>query len=134
MRVAALEGVEEAADPAGLELLPVAGLEVVGVVGGACDVVGVTGVVLVVVAPAPEVVPVLGTVAEGAAVRQAVLVFAWTVKAADWARVPVLSRRLRPREVPAVTLTVHVSEVPVWVPKSRRAAAVGWLPGRMLKK
>jgi len=33
---------------------------------------------------------------------------------------------------PAVILTIHVSEVPVWVPKSRRAGAVGWLPGRML--
>jgi len=115
-RVAALEGVAEAEvpDPLVLALVADAGLEVVGVVAAvACVVVGVTGVVLVVVAPAPVVVPVPGRVALAEAVRQAVLEFACTVKAADWARVPVLSRRLRPREVPAVTLTVHVIEVPV---------------------
>lgn len=73
-RVAALEGVDaaEVADPVGLALVAVAGL-VVGVVGGACDVVGVTGVVLVVVAPPLVVVPVLGAVELPEAVRQAVL-------------------------------------------------------------
>jgi hypothetical protein len=101
--VAALEGVveAEAADPVvALVLDPAtdAGLEVAGVVAGACVVVGVTEAA--VVAPAPEVVPVLGAPELGAAVRQAVSVLAWTVKAADWARAPVLSRRLRPREVP----------------------------------
>jgi hypothetical protein len=123
----------EVVDPVSLVLVAVAGLVVVvGVVGGA--VVGVTGVALLVVAPPPVVVPVLGGVEELEAVRQAVLELSWTVKAADWARAPVLSRRLRPREVPAVILTVHVIEEPVWVPKSIRAAAVGWLPGRMLRK
>lgn len=123
-RAAALEAevAGEVAAPVGLVLVSV--LEVVGVVTGACcEVVGVTGVVLAVVVPAPVVVPELGGVEE--AVRQAVLELAWTVKAADWARAPVLSRRLRPSEVPAVTLTVHVIEVPVWVPKSRRAGAEG---------
>jgi len=48
-----------------------------------------------------------------------------TVKAADWARAPLLSRRVKPIEVPEAMLTTHVSEVPVWVPKSTRGAAVG---------
>ena len=47
--------------------------------GAACDVV-VTGVVLVVVAPAPLVVPVPGTVALAEAVRQAVLAFKVSVR------------------------------------------------------
>jgi len=126
-RAAALECVvaEELADPdpdpAGLVLVEVAGLVAAGVV------VGVTGVVLAVVVPPTVVVPVPVPVPVEVpeAVRQAVLVLDWTVNGADWARAPVLSRRLRPREVPAVTLTIHVSEVPVWVPKSRIAAAVG---------
>lgn len=48
--------------------------------GAACDVVGVTGVVLVVVAPAPVVVPVPGRVALVVAVRQAVLAFKVSVR------------------------------------------------------
>lgn len=48
----------------------------VGVVGGAtCDVVGVTAVVWLVVAPTPVVVPVLGGAGVPEAVRQAVLAF-----------------------------------------------------------
>lgn len=35
----------------------------------------------------------------------------WTVKGAEFWVAPVLSRRVRPREVPAVMLTVHVIEV-----------------------
>jgi len=106
-----LEAVAEAAgdvaDPA--RVLVVVGLEVAAVAG---VVAGAAEVVPVVVATA-VVVPLLGTVEVPAAVRQSVLELAWTVNAADWARLPVLSRRFRPREVPAVTLTVHVSELAV---------------------
>lgn len=58
----------------------------------------------------------------------------WTVKGAEEAVAPVLSRRLRPREVPEVMLTVHVSEVPDCWPKLIRAAAEGCPPGRMETK
>jgi hypothetical protein len=59
---------------------------------------------------------------------------ALTVKAADCAVAPVLSRRERPMEVPAAMSVDQVYEVPVWVPRLSRAAAEGWLPGWMLKK
>jgi len=48
-----------------------------------------------------------------------------TVKAALWAVRPLLSRAVKPREVPEVKLTVQVSEVPDCWPKLRRAAAEG---------
>jgi len=57
-----------------------------------------------------------------------------TVKAAEFATAPVLSRRVRPREVPAAMLVDQVYEVPVCVPRLSMAAALGWLPGWMLKK
>lgn len=55
-------------------------------------------------------------------------------KAADCAVAPVLSRRVKPMEVPAAISVVHVNDVPFCWPRSSRAAALGWLPGRMLKK
>lgn len=58
----------------------------------------------------------------------------WTVKGAELSVAPVLSRMLRPREVPEVMLTVHVREVPDCWPKSTRAAAEGCPPGRMETK
>lgn len=58
----------------------------------------------------------------------------WMVKAADWAKAPVLSRRLRPIDVLGGRLTTHDLELPSTLPKSTRAGALGWLPGRMLKK
>jgi len=90
-----------------------AGLVVATVLGATGVVAVVTGVTAVVVVPPAVVVPVAAPVVEPEPVRQAVLELDWTVNAADWARLPVLSRRFRPREVPAVTLTVHVSELPV---------------------
>jgi len=56
-----------------------------------------------------------------------------TVNGADWAVAPVLSRRVKPREVPAGWLTVHVTEVPFSSPRFSSAAAVGDEPGRTLK-
>jgi len=56
------------------------------------------------------------------------------VKAADCAMAPVLSRRVKPMEVPAAKLVLHVYEVPVCWPRSCRAAEPGELPGRMLRK
>jgi hypothetical protein len=47
------------------------------------------------------------------------------VKGADCATKPELSRRLRPIDVPAAMLTVHVKESPLCWPRSTRAAAVG---------
>jgi len=58
----------------------------------------------------------------------------WMVKAADCAVAPVLSRRVKPMEVPDAMSVVHVKEVPDCWPRFSRAAAPGWLPGRMLKK
>jgi len=105
------EAAGDVADP--VAWVVVAGLEVAAVVSGVVTGV-VTGVVAAVVAATPVVVPVVGVEPpEAVPVRQAVLELDWTVNAADWARAPVLSRRSRPREVPAVTLTVHVSEFPV---------------------
>jgi len=43
---------------------------------------------------------------------QAVDVPAWIVKAADWAMAPVLSRRVRPTDVPAGILVFQENEVP----------------------
>ena len=55
-----------------------------------------------------------------------------TVKGALWATLPVESRRVRPREVPAGWLTVHVRDVPFCLPKSTRGVALGWPPGSRL--
>jgi len=54
--------------------------------------------------------------------------------AAEEAVAPVLSRIVRPMEVPAAISVFQVSEVPLCWPRFSRAVAVGWLPGRMLKK
>jgi hypothetical protein len=54
--------------------------------------------------------------------------------AAEEAVAPVLSRMVRPMEVPAAMSVFHVSEVPLCWPRFSRAVAVGWFPGRMLKK
>jgi len=56
------------------------------------------------------------------------------VNGAEEAVVPVLSRMVRPMEVPAAMSVFHVNEVPVCWPRFSRAEAVGSLPGRMLKK
>lgn len=74
---------------------------VTGVVAVEAPVVEVVATPVVDVA-GPLVVPVL-------AVKQEVSVPGWTVKAPDCARVPVLSRRSKPSEVPAVMLTFQVS-------------------------
>lgn len=57
-----------------------------------------------------------------------------TVKGADCATAPVLSRRVRPREEPLGKLQVHVTEVLFCCPRFSRAEPVGLAPGRILKK
>jgi hypothetical protein len=104
------EAPEDVDDPVA-RVLVVAGLEVAVFAGAVTEVTGVVPVVVPTAVVVPVPVPVAAEVPEE--VRQAVSVLDWTVNAADWARVPVLSRRFRPREVPAVTLTTHVSELPV---------------------
>jgi len=103
---------EAAADvdaPLARALVVVVGLAVALFAGAVTEAT----VVVPVVVPAAVVVPVPVVGAEvPEEVRQAVSVLDWTVNAADWARVPVLSRRFRPREVPTVMLTIHVSELP----------------------
>jgi len=82
-----------------------------------------------------DVAPVVGTVVPPAVVvelRQDALP-GCTVNGADWAVAPVLSFRVRPIEVPAAILTVHVRDVLVVAGKVWRAVAVGWFPGRILK-
>jgi len=146
---------------AAADLLVVAGFEppvvvvagrVVGVVAGAVvatgTVVGTERVVVMLIVPevVPEELPVPELVLpvldvpdavpedEPEAFRQEVSPPAWMVKAADWPEVPVLSLIVRPRDVPTGKLTVHVRVLPVCVGKLNRGGAVGWLPGRMLKK
>jgi hypothetical protein len=139
------------------EVLAGGGEVVVGVVGrgGGVEVVVVEVVVVVeevvVVVVVPEVVVVVLVVVvvveepgaggvdpdEVVAVKHDWSVPCWTGKAADWTSAPVLSRRLMPINWGALggNLTCQVKEVPLGIwPKSTRAAAVGWLPGRMLKK
>jgi len=54
------------------------------------------------------------------------------VKGAEDAVAPVWSRMVRPMDVPASMLATHVTESLLVVGKVWRAAAPGWLPGRML--
>jgi hypothetical protein len=58
----------------------------------------------------------------------------FTVKGADCASKPLLSRRVRPIDVPDGMLQVQVTEVPFCCPKFSRATPLGVAPGRMLKK
>lgn len=92
--------------------------------------VTVPEVVVPVVVPVPEGVPE----DEPEEFKQDVSGPGWTLKGADWPEAPVLSLMVRPREVPGGKLTLHVMELPGCVGKLKRAGAVGWLPGRMLKK
>jgi len=57
-----------------------------------------------------------------------------TVNAAEDSVVPVESRIVRPRDVPAVKLATHVTESPLVCGKDTRDWALGWPPGRMLTK
>ena len=57
----------------------------------------------------------------------------FTVKGADCAVKPVLSTRVRPRDVPEAMLHIQVREVPFCIPRFSRAEEVGEPPGRMLK-
>lgn len=103
----------------------------------------VAGVVAV---PVPVVVPVAAPVEAAALVAtvgpeesDVVLVHAvedpgFTVKGADCAVEPVLSRRVRPIDVPDGMLQVQVTEVLFCCPKFSRATPLGVAPGRMLKK
>lgn len=117
---AALEVVVEAPAEVPVEVREaevVAGLEVAAgeeaPVAGAGVVVPATGVEAPVVAP-----PVAGGGAAVPAEPEAGLPTQlvsepWlTLKGADWATKPALSRRVRPREVPTGWLTVQVKEVP----------------------
>jgi hypothetical protein len=112
------------------ELVP--GAVVMGAVGVLAGEVVAGGVVTAEVVDPPELV--LPPVVDPPPVRQEVSLLAWVVKVPDWARVPVLSRKSKPRVVPAVMLTTHLCERSVVEGKLIRAAAEGWLPGRMLKK
>lgn len=58
----------------------------------------------------------------------------FTVKGADCAVKPVLSRRVRPIDVPDAMLQTQVTEVLFCCPKFSRATPLGVAPGRMLKK
>jgi hypothetical protein len=117
---------------------------VVVVVGVVAVVVVVEEVVVVVVVPEVVVVVVVGLPPGGGVDPDVVVsvkhdwsVPCWTGKGADWTSAPVLSRTLMPINWGALggNLTCQVKEVPLGIwPKSTRAAAVGWLPGRMLKK
>jgi hypothetical protein len=84
----------------------------------------VTGEVIAVVTPvvAPPVVPVPPVVA--VELRQDASP-GCTVNGADWAVAPVLSFKVRPREVPAAILTVHVRDVLLVAGKVWIAGAVG---------
>lgn len=56
-----------------------------------------------------------------------------TVNGADWTVAPVLSRRVRPMEVPDAMLQTQVTEVVFCWPRLSMAAPVGSAPGRMLR-
>jgi len=56
------------------------------------------------------------------------------VNGADCAVVPVESRMVRPMDTPPAILAIHVRELLVVEGKVTRAAAPGWLPGRILTK
>lgn len=58
----------------------------------------------------------------------------FTVKGADCAVKPVLSRRVRPIDVPDWMLQSQVTEVLFCCPKFSIATPLGVAPGRMLKK
>lgn len=106
MGEAAPEGEAAAPDgvPAGLAV------DVVPPLGGAAEVGGVVepgagaGAVLVATAVPAEV--------ETAWPTQVVSVPLLTVKGADWATKPLLSRSVRPMDVPTATFTFHVRDVP----------------------
>lgn len=92
-----------------------AGVVAVGVVAGVVVAGVVADEVVDVLAPETELAGVLAPEVDEmlpVLVKQALLLPALTVKGADSAVVPVLSRMVRPIEVPAAILVLHVREVP----------------------
>lgn len=112
---------------AGLLVLEPAAGEVVEEPAGVVVAAGVEDPAGVVDEEAPEVVLV------GFPTQLVSLPF-WMVMVPDWPRAPLLSRTCRKMLVLGAKFAVQDWEVPSSLPKSTRAGAVGWLPGRILKK
>jgi hypothetical protein len=103
------------------------GVVAIGEVAIVAGVVPVAGALAEAGAPelAPAAVVAEPALVEGVLPTQLESVPLLMVKGADCATKPELSRRLRPIDVPAAMLTVHVKEVPLCWPRSTRAAALG---------
>jgi hypothetical protein len=127
---------DEDVDAAGVVAV-VVGFVVVGMTAAVVlgDVTAGAGVELELEAPLALPAEVLAADVDPAAlVKQLLEDPALMVNGADWAMSPLLSRIVRPMEVPAARLVGHVTEVPVCWPRSWIAGAPGWPPGWILKK
>jgi hypothetical protein len=92
------------------------------------------GEVVVGLLPLAALVAAVGPATREVVFKQDVEDPALMVNGADWATSPVLSRRVRPIEVPAAMFATQVTEVLFCWPRFSRAAPLGLAPGRMLKK